>query len=94
MRMKATAMLAALVLSGATASAKTVQYRIYTLTVGDSQQSTVGGILFDGQYIWAAITKSRWRRAREIDDVRRGRIGDRRRLECRTQSSTTAPMHG
>jgi YVTN family beta-propeller protein len=55
MGMKAAAILAALALGGATASAKTVQYQIYTLTVGNSQQSTVGGILFDGQYIWAAI---------------------------------------
>jgi DNA-binding beta-propeller fold protein YncE len=55
MRMKAAAMLAVLALSGATAGAKTVQYQIYTLAVGDSQQSFVNGILFDGQYIWAAI---------------------------------------
>jgi hypothetical protein len=55
MRMKAASILAALALSGATAAAKTVQYQIYTLAVGDSKQSIVNGILFDGQYIWAAI---------------------------------------
>jgi YVTN family beta-propeller protein len=55
MRMKAAAMLAALALSSATAAAKTVQYQIHTLAVGDSKQSFVNGILFDGQYIWAAI---------------------------------------
>jgi YVTN family beta-propeller protein len=55
MRMKAAAMLGALALSSATISAKTVQYRIYTLTVASSQQSLVNGILFDGKYIWAAL---------------------------------------
>ena len=55
MRMKAAAMLAVLALSGATAGAKTVQYQIYTLAVGDSPQSTVNDVMFDGQYIWAGI---------------------------------------
>ena len=52
---KATVTLAALVLSGATAIAQTAEYKIYGLTVGDSQQSAVTGVMFDGQYIWAAV---------------------------------------
>jgi DNA-binding beta-propeller fold protein YncE len=55
MRMKAAVMLAALALAGTTAGAQTAQYQIYTLAVGDSQQSTIGGVFFDGHYIWAAI---------------------------------------
>jgi hypothetical protein len=55
MRMKVTAMLAALALGGASAGAKTVQYQIYTIELGDSPQSLVDGILFDGQYLWAGI---------------------------------------
>jgi DNA-binding beta-propeller fold protein YncE len=53
--MQAAAMFVALALSGATAGAQTAQYRIYSLVVGDSQQSTVTGVMFDGQYIWAAV---------------------------------------
>ena len=55
MRMKAAVALAALALSSATASAQNVQYQIYTLAVGDSAQSEVVGVMFDGTYIWAAI---------------------------------------
>ena len=56
MRMKAAVALAVLALTGATASAaETVQYQIYTLAVGDSTQSNVVGVMFDGAYIWAAI---------------------------------------
>ena len=53
--MKAAVMLAALALTGATATAKTVQYWIYSLPVGDSPQSNVIGVMFDGKYIWATI---------------------------------------
>jgi len=55
MRVKAAVALTALALGGATAIAQNVQYHIYTLAVGDSQQSIVNGIVFDGKYIWAAI---------------------------------------
>ena len=55
MRMMAAVILAALALSGATAIAQNVQYQIYSLAVGDSQQSDVNGVMFDGTYIWAAI---------------------------------------
>jgi streptogramin lyase len=36
-------------------SAQTVQYQIYTLTVGDSTQSYADNVLFDGHFIWVAI---------------------------------------
>jgi DNA-binding beta-propeller fold protein YncE len=55
MRMKAAVILAALVLGGATAIAQDVQYQIYSLVVGDSRQSIVNGVMFDGTYIWAAV---------------------------------------
>jgi len=69
--MKVAATLAAFALSGATASAQTVPYQIYTLVVGDSPQSAVIGVLRWSVHL-GGDTKSRLRRAREIDDIRHG----------------------
>lgn len=53
--MKPAAIVASLVLMGAAADSATVQYQVYSIAVGDSTQSTVNNVLFDGQYIWAAV---------------------------------------
>ena len=53
--LKTALVLAVMALGSATARAQTVQYQTYYLTVGDSPQSMATGVMFDGQYIWAAI---------------------------------------
>jgi hypothetical protein len=55
MNTKAAVVLAGLALGGAAADAQNVQYQVYTLAVGDSSESIVNGVMFDGRYIWAAI---------------------------------------
>jgi len=52
---KALLIFASLTAGGELGYAQSLVYKVYTLPVGNSAASTVNGVKFDGQFIWAAV---------------------------------------
>jgi len=52
---RAAVLIASLAVGGQASHAKSVNYTVYTLSVGDSPSSLATGVMFDGHYIWVAV---------------------------------------